>query len=170
MSTRNLMLGLSLALTATSAAFAAPHVSAIRLTPPEIAAMAKGGAGAGTSGVAGIRTTILYGDPAVAGPYTIALRVPANTRIAAHTHRDERSAVVISGTWYFGYGAKAGDAAVEPLVSGSFYTEPAGAPHFALTRKEPAMVYISGFGPTDTQYVEAAADPRPSPPDRPIAN
>lgn len=164
------MLGLSLALIATSSAFAAPHVRAIRLTPPEIAAMAKGGAGAGTSGVAGIRTTILYGDPAVAGPYTIALRVPANTRIAAHTHRDARSAVVISGTWYFGYGSKAGDGAVKPLVSGSFYTEPAGTPHFALTRNEPAMVYISGFGPTDTQYVEAVADPRPSPPDRPIAN
>ncbi len=32
------------------------------------------------------------------------------------------------------------------------------------------MVYISGFGPTDTQYVEAAADPRPSTPDRPTAN
>ena len=99
------MLSLSLALTATSSAFAAPQGSETRLTPPEIAAMAKGGAGAGTSGVTGMQTTTLNGDPAVVGPYTIALRVPANMRIAAHTHRDERSAVVVSGTWYFGYGA-----------------------------------------------------------------
>lgn len=99
------MLSLCLALTATSSAFAAPQGSETRLTPPEIAAMAKGGAGAGTSGVTGMQTTTLNGDPAVAGPYTIALRVPANMRIAAPTHRDERSAVVVSGTWYFGYGA-----------------------------------------------------------------
>ena len=99
------MLSLCSALTATSSAFAAPQGSETRLTPPEIAAMAKGGAGAGTSGVTGMQTTTLNGDPAVAGPYTIALRVPANMRIAAHTHRDERSAVVVSGTWYFGYGA-----------------------------------------------------------------
>lgn len=170
MSARNPVLGLSLALAATSSVLAAPPVGEIRLTPSEIAAMTKGGAGTGTSGVAGIQTTTLYGDPAVAGPYTIALRVPANTRIAAHTHRDERSAVVVSGTWYFGYGTKAGEAAVKPLVSGSFYTEPAGAPHFALTRNEPALVYISGFGPTDTHYVEAASDPRPSRADRPAAN
>ncbi|TCQ03189.1 cupin domain-containing protein [Sphingomonas faeni] len=164
------MLGLSLALTATSSAFAAPQVSEIRLTPLEIAAMAKGGAGVGTSGVTGIQTTTLYGDPAVTGPYTIALRVPANTRIAAHFHRDQRSAVVVSGTWYFGYGIKAEEAAVKPLGSGSFYTEPAGAPHFALTRNEPAVIYISGIGPTDTQYIEVASDPRTSAAGRPIAN
>jgi len=81
------MLSLCSALTATSSAFAAPQGSETRLTPPEIAAMAKGGAGAGTSGVTGMQTTTLNGDPAVAGPYTIALRVPANMRIAAHTHR-----------------------------------------------------------------------------------
>ncbi len=164
------MIGLSFALTATSSAFATQQVSEIRLTPPEIAAMAKGGAGVGTSGVTGIQTTTLYGNPAVAGPYTIALRIPANTRIAAHTHRDERSAVVVSGIWYFGYGTKANEAAVKPLVSGSFYTEPANVPHFALTRNEPAVVYISGFGPTDTRYVEVASDPRTSSQDHPTAN
>lgn len=170
MSVRRYMLGLSLAVTATPSAFAAPPAGEIRLTPSEIAAMAKGGAGAGTSGVAGIQTTTLYGDPAAAGPYTIALHVPANTRIAAHSHHDERSAVVISGTWYFGYGTKAGEEAVKPLGSGSFYTEPAGEAHFAMTRNEPAVVYISGYGPTDTRYVEATSDPRSSPPDRPAAN
>ena len=33
------------------------------------------------------------------------------------------------------------------------------APHFALTQDEPATVYITGFGPTDTHYIDAAADP-----------
>ena len=130
----------------------ADHSAEVRLTPAEIAAMSKGGAGAGTSGVAGIRTTILFGDPASAGPYTIEIRVPANTRIQAHTHRDARSAVVVSGRWFFGYGAKAEEPRVKELAPGSFYTEPANVAHFALTRAEPAVVYISGIGPTDTIY------------------
>ncbi len=132
----------------------------LRLTPPEIAGLAKGGAGAGTSGVVGIQTTVLHGDPAKTGPYTIEIRVPPNTRIAAHRHRDDRSAVVVSGTWFFGYGAKAEETLVKALAPGSFYTEPADAPHFALTREQPAVVYITGLGPTDTRYVDAAADPR----------
>jgi quercetin dioxygenase-like cupin family protein len=131
------------------------HSAELRLAPTEIAAMSKGGAGAGTSGVAGIRTTILFGDPASAGPYTIEIRVPANTRIQAHTHRDARSAVVVAGRWFFGYGVKAEEARVKELAPGSFYTEPANVAHFALTRAEPAVVYISGIGPTDTVYTSS---------------
>lgn len=134
------------------AAMAADHDGELRVTPAEIQNMAKGGAGAGTSGVAGIRTTVLMGDPTKPGPYTIELRVPAHTRIQSHTHRDARTATVVSGTWYFGYGAKASDSLVKKLGPGSFYTEPAAVPHFALTRAEPAVVYITGMGPTDTIY------------------
>ena len=98
----------------------------MRLTPSEIAAMAKAGPGAGTSGVAGIQSTVLSGDPTKPGPYTIEIRVPPHVTIAAHAHRDERSAVVVSGEWYLGYGATATEAAVKLLPPGSFYTEPAG--------------------------------------------
>ncbi|SJM33882.1 exported hypothetical protein [Mesorhizobium delmotii] len=99
----------------------------LRLTPAEIAAaLAKGGAGAGTSGVAGIQTTVLYRDPTKPVLYVIEIRIPANTRIAAHRHRDDRTAVVVSGTWWFGYGLAADEAAVKPLPPGSFYAEPAG--------------------------------------------
>jgi quercetin dioxygenase-like cupin family protein len=149
-----------LALAMATAALAGSQEEQRRLTPDEIAAIAKAGAGAGTSGVSGIETTVLSGDPTVAGPYTIALRVPAHTRIAPHTHRDDRAAVVVSGTWFFGYGSSADETKVKALAPGSFYTEPADAPHFAITRDEPVTVYITGFGPTDTHYIDAAADPR----------
>jgi len=138
----------------------APQKKQARLTSAEITALPAISAGAGTSGIGGIRTTILYGDPTVSGPYTIALQVPPNTRIAAHQHRDERTAVVISGTWNFGYGDVNTDAATKALLPGSFYTEPAGVMHFARTDSEPAVVYIFGVGPTDTKYADAAADPR----------
>lgn len=127
-----------------------------RLTPAEIGALASGGPGTGTSGVAGIRTTILSGDPSSAGLYTIRLMVPPNTRIEAHTHRDARSATVVSGTWYLGYGRAFGEPALKALAPGSFYTEPAAEAHFAQTRAEPVVVDITGYGPSDTIYVAAA--------------
>jgi quercetin dioxygenase-like cupin family protein len=120
----------------------------------------QGVAGAGTSGVVGIQTTVLSGDPTSAGPYTIALRVPAHTIIAAHTHRDDRSAVVVSGTWWFGYGSVNTPDKLKALGPGSFYTEPGGVAHFARTGDEPAVVYITGVGPTDTHYIDKDADPR----------
>ncbi len=129
-----------------------PAQQRLRMTPPEIAGIAKSGAGAGTSGVDGIETTVLEGDPSKAGLYVIALHVPPNTSIEAHSHRDERSAVVVSGTWYFGYGPRAEGAQLKALPAGSFYSEPAGLSHFAQTRKSSAVVYVTGYGPTDTQY------------------
>jgi quercetin dioxygenase-like cupin family protein len=131
-----------------------------RLTPSEIAELGRGGPGAGTSGVPGIQTTILAGDPTRPGLYTIMVTVPANKRIEPHSHRDNRSATVVSGTWYFGYGLHFDDKSLKPLPPGSFYTEPPGEPHFAQTRTEPVIVHITGYGPTDTTYVDKDADPR----------
>ncbi|MEJ0035672.1 MAG: alpha/beta fold hydrolase [Gammaproteobacteria bacterium] len=142
--------------TAKPAAIAGPRGER-RLTATEVDALARGGAGTGTSGVAGITTTILYGDPQVAGPYALEIRVPANTKIAAHTHRDARTAMVVSGTWFFGYGDDASKAEVKPLAAGGFYTEPSNLAHFAFTRESPATVLITGIGPSDTQYVQASA-------------
>lgn len=149
-----------LMLVATSVAVAGSPSGQLRLDPEDIAALSKGDAGAGTSGVAGIQTTILSGDPTAPGPYTIALRVPAHTKIAAHTHRDNRSAVVVSGTWWFGYGPINTEDKLKALTPGSFYTEPGGQAHFARTGDQPAVVYITGVGPTDTHYLDASADPR----------
>jgi pimeloyl-ACP methyl ester carboxylesterase len=132
------------------------HLGQTALSFDQTQTMPMAGAGAGTSGAGGIRTTLLYGDPAKPGPYVLEIHVPANTAIAAHTHRDDRVATVISGAWYFGYGARPGDVPVKPLTAGGLYTEPAGVAHFAFTRAEPAVVRLTGVGPSDTTYVAAA--------------
>jgi len=137
-------------------AFAAPLSSPqVRVTPDEIDAIQAHDSGAGTSGVAGIRTTVIVGDPTKPGPYTIRLSVPANTKIQSHTHRDSRTAVVVAGVWYFGYGPVAEAEAEKALPAGSFYTEPGGVAHFAETKADRVVVYITGDGPTDTVYVKA---------------
>jgi len=131
-----------------------------RLTPAEYKFPQNGNPGTGTSGVRGIETVLLKGDPAKAGVYSIMLRVPAHTQIAAHSHRDDRVATVISGTWRFGYGKKFDEAKLKTLPPGSFYTEPPGEAHFAETGDEVVVVQITGFGPSSTDYVDPTQDPR----------
>ena len=125
------------------------------LSPHDVAGIAPIAAGAGTAGLEAITTTVLLGDPAKQGVYAVSLHVAPHTAIMAHTHRDDRTATVVSGTWYFGYGARRDATALKILPAGSFYSEPAGQPHFAETRDEAATLYITGYGPTDTVYVEA---------------
>ena len=125
-----------------------------RLTPKEIEALPTQSAGAGTSGLPAVTTRVLFGDPTKSGLYTIELRVAPNSVIQAHTHRDTRTAVVVNGLWYFGYGPKNEQALVKALPPGAFYTEPAGESHFARTGPEGATVSITGYGPTDTVYTK----------------
>src|SRR6267378_916854 len=134
-----------------------------RVTPNEFKFSEGGGPGTGTSGVSGIRTIVLKGDPDRAGLYTIMLQVPAHTRIAPHDHQDDRVATVIAGTWFLGYGAAFDAAELKALPPGSFYTEPANRTHFAETREEPVTIQITGIGPSSTWYVDPATDPRRGP-------
>jgi pimeloyl-ACP methyl ester carboxylesterase/quercetin dioxygenase-like cupin family protein len=132
------------------------HLALEALSYDQIQAMPLAGAGPGTSGLSGVRTVLLYGDPSKPGPYAFEIHVPPNTRIPPHTHRDDRFATVISGAWLLGYGPQAAGAPVKPLTAGGFYTEPGGAAHFAFTRDQPAVVRITGMGPSDTAYLTAA--------------
>src|SRR5260370_37771974 len=131
-----------------------------RFIPEEYKFPDVGNPGTGSSGVGGIQTVILKGNPDQAGLYTIMLRVPAHTRIASHSHRDDRVATVISGTWHIGYGDKFDEAKLKALPPGSFYTEPPSRNHFAETGDEAVVVQVTGFGPSSTEYVDATQDPR----------
>lgn len=126
-----------------------------RLDPTELSAFGKSAQEQrGTSGVTGIETGVLKGNPSTAAVYSIVLRVPANTRIEAHTHPDDRVATVLSGTWQFGYGERFDEANLKSLPPGSFYSEPPDTPHFARTTDTPAVLLITGYGPTGTRYVD----------------
>ena len=131
-----------------------------RLTPSEFDFPQRSNPGTGSSGVSGIQTVVLKGDPNQSGVYAIMLRVPAHTQIAAHSHGDDRVATVVSGTWHFGYGDKFDESKLKTLPPGSFYTEPPGQDHFAETGDESVVVQITGFGPSSTEYVDPAQDPR----------
>jgi len=48
---------------------------------------------------------------------------------------------------------------LKALPPGSFYTEPPGMDHFAMTRGEGAVIQISGTGPSGTTYADPKNDP-----------
>ena len=154
---KSVLIGVLLSLAASSAT--AQSLPKMRMTPEEVRATAFNGNQVGSSRVAGIQTKVLFGDPAKAGFYTILLIVPAHTTIQAHSHRDDRMAVVVSGDWHFGYGTRFDDKALKTLPQGSVYSEPAAIDHFARTGDATVIVEISGYGPTDTKYFDPANDP-----------
>ena len=128
------------------------------VTPAEVTWPATTTGGVGTSGASGIQTGVLTGDPAKPGLYTIRLKAAPGMKIQAHSHRDDRSAMVVSGTWYFAYGKQFDEKALKALPPGSFYTEPGGVDHFAMTKEE-VVIQITGYGPSSTTYADATNDP-----------
>lgn len=131
----------------------------LRMTPSEVKWPAPAAGSTGTSGVSGTQTVVLKGDPTKPGLYTMLLRVGPNTKIDAHAHPDDRVATVVSGTWYFGYGAKFDESRLKVLPAGSVYTEPPNSNHFAMTRGEGVTIQITGTGPSGTTYVDPSNDP-----------
>ena len=147
MSIKTLLVTASLCLAAAAAAD--EPVPMQRLTPPEIAALVA------PAGRPSVQMTNLIGDPTKPGLYTVRVSIPPNTKVPPHTHRDNRSVTVISGTWHMGYGSRFDPAALKDLPPGSFYTEPAGQAHFAQTLEDPVVIWVTGYGPSDTKLIAA---------------
>jgi uncharacterized RmlC-like cupin family protein len=134
----------------------------MRKTPTEIKGSPTDTNQIGSSGLAGVHTKVLFGDPTKSGFYSILLFVPAHVTIQAHAHRDDRMATVVSGEWHFGYGDHFDAKKMKTLPAGSVYSEPGGVEHFAQTADTAVVVQISGYGPTDTKYFDPANDPAAS--------
>ena len=124
---------------------------AMRVTPDELRF--------GPGRVPGHEIAPLIGASNKPGTYVERVRFPANTISRAHSHPEDRTYTVISGTWYVGYGDTYDPAKLKALPPGSFYTEPANVNHFSLTKDEPVLVQISGHGPSATRFVDANQAP-----------
>jgi hypothetical protein len=57
----------------------------------------------------------------VEGGFSILLSVPAHTTIQGHSHQDDRTAAVVSGTWQFGWDLRGRDLS---LSAGGVCSEP----------------------------------------------
>lgn len=149
----NLLAGLALGLTVFGAC-AADDLSAgaVRITVEEL----KWKPGR----VPGHEIAPMVGDSTKPGPYVERVKFPANSTSQAHSHPEDRTYTVISGTWYVGYGDKLDPAKLKALPAGSYHTEPANVSHFSVIKEEGVIVQITGTGPTATRFVDPAYAPK----------
>jgi len=145
---------------AASASAQSGNNEQLRMTPQDVmAAKSSGPSAPGSSNLSAVQVIVIHGDPSKPGLYTILLKVAANTKIPAHLHPDDRVGTVVAGTWYFGYGDVFEESKLKKLPVGSIYSEVPDQNHFAMTRNEPVIVEITGYGPSGVRYVNPADDP-----------
>ena len=99
------------------------------------------------------RTIILFGDPRAEGLYVTRTFIPRGTRTIPHFHPDSRTVTVISGTCYYGRGEVFDEERMVAMPPGSFFTEPAGVPHFIWAKYDDVVVQTTAIGPSGTQIV-----------------
>ncbi len=155
-----LFLALAL-LSASQTAFAQTSPSGqLRMTQQEIIAAKSTGPKAPVfSNLATVQVIVIHGDPSQKGLYTILLKVARHTKIPAHHHPNERIGTVVSRTWYFGYGDQFDENKLKELPVGSIYSEVENQNHFAMTKDEPVIAEITGYGPSGTTYINPSNDP-----------
>jgi quercetin dioxygenase-like cupin family protein len=146
-------LGVTALMVATAAIAGDKTVSGEMLTPEEIKWKPN-------PRVVGLGVAKIIGDAKEAGPFVHRVKFPKGRVVEAHSHPDDRTYTVLSGTWYIGWGEKFDADKLQALPAGSFYTEPAGVPHFISTPDGEAVVQITGTGPTAVDYVDPAHAPQ----------
>ena len=104
--------------------------------------------------------TAIVGSRTKPGFWVERVSFPANFIHYPHSHPDDRTYTVISGTLHLGFGDKLVETRLKAMPPGSFWTEPANVNHFLVTRNEPITFQVSGNGPSGTKFVDPAHDPR----------
>ncbi|MET0217402.1 MAG: cupin domain-containing protein [Burkholderiales bacterium] len=98
----------------------------------------------------GIEGAWFLGGEDQRGLYVFRVRLAAGARIPPHTHPDERSTTVLSGTIYIGFGETFDESRAVAIPAGSMYVAPAGVPHYVWARDGEAAYQESGIGPSGT--------------------
>lgn len=114
---------------------------------------------AGPATLPGGKMAVLYGDPTKPELFVMRLWLPANFRIAPHTHPRPELLTVISGSMLLGMGTTADQAKARKVGAGAFSSMAPDTPHFGFTDEE-AVIQISTVGPWTISYVNPADDPR----------
>ena len=108
------------------------------------------------------RTVTLFGDPRNEGLYVTRTLIPKGAQTVPHTHSDSRTITVLSGICYYGRGEEFDESRTIPMPPGSFFTEPAGTPHFIWAKEGDVIVQTTALGPSGTQIIpEKKTNPVP---------
>lgn len=122
-----------------------------------------------TTRASGVRVAVLYGDPALEGPFVLRLEYPPGYEKGPHYHPGDALITVLDGGYSRGYGATFNRNEAYDLVPGTFSLNPRGVSHYEWTR-DGATLQVFAVGPWSTVYVDGedrAIDPSGP---RPVAN
>jgi quercetin dioxygenase-like cupin family protein len=108
---------------------------------------------------AGAKIAVIEGPLNQAVPFTFRLKLPANSKIAPHTHPAYERVTVLSGTFYFSPGDAYDPAKTRALGPGGVAIMPPGTPMFGYVNEE-TVIQLHGVGPWGLTYLNAADDPR----------
>jgi hypothetical protein len=106
----------------------------------------------------GAEMTVLHGDPSQAYEYVIRFRTHREIFVPLHWHRHDEHVTVISGPFAISF-----DEARRELAPGSYAVIPAGVHHCAWYEAG-TVVQVSGMGPFESIYIDAASSVTKSPP------
>lgn len=107
----------------------------------------------------GVKSAVIEGDPAKAGPFTMRFKLPANYKIPPHWHPAIEHVTVLSGSFHMGLGEVFDESRTTKLPVGGFAMMAIGTRHFAFTKEE-TTIQVHGIGPWGINYVNPADDPR----------
>jgi len=107
-------------------------------------------------GGGGAQQAAIVGDPAKSELYAQQIRLPAGYKVLPHSHSGDRVVVVISGTFYVGFGDRFDEAALNALPAGSAYTEPNGVAHYAWAKDGEVVLHTVGIGPLRTTQIPSS--------------
>jgi quercetin dioxygenase-like cupin family protein len=96
----------------------------------------------------------LYGDPSKPGYYVVLQKWLPHNNSRPHRHPNDRYIQVLSGTWWVQTGAKYDPAGFKPVPAGSFVVHAANEFHYDGAKDEPALLLISGMGPSTSVQAE----------------
>ena len=102
----------------------------------------------------GIQLAFVLGAGDKPGPYLLRAKMAPGSRIAAHTHPEERTGTVLSGTVYLGWGTTFDESKVVAIPTGGVWLAPANVPHYVWAKDGEAVYQCGGVGPTGTNFVK----------------
>ena len=102
----------------------------------------------------GVQNYLVVGDPQKEGYYIMMVRIPAGVKLPPHFHPENRTVVVTSGKFYYGYGDLFDELKMHEMTTGTYFTEPSNQPHYAYTKAGEVILQVNGFGPTGSTIIK----------------
>jgi hypothetical protein len=102
----------------------------------------------------GPETVVLYGSPSKPGVFVMRAKFPAGFKVTPRWRPDEwRTAVVLSGTFYYGIGEQWDESKLVAYPPGTFFSHPSKHPHFAWAKDGEVIIQFTAMGPTNVTRI-----------------